>query len=584
VVRRTAIGVVLGVSILTAARHVAGPSPEDTVNALAAKWFRASTTRFPETATEDTGWMAPLNAKIFDNSPAALARWKVYEDTILASLRQIDTVAIAGTPASITYGILKHDVESDIGMRVCRNELWNISSYVTGWQQIFSDVAVDQRIGTPARRNAALARARALPRFIGNEITNLREGMRLGYTAPDVVVQNVMRQLDDLSRGAPESSPFYSPAQRDTAKAAAQFRKDLATVIANEINPAVRRYREYLATDYLPHTRKTLGVSQNPNGKDCYRAATRYYSTLDISADSVFNLGANEMRKLDSAMHVIARHDFGTDDLHALLTQFKTDPKYTFRSRQAVIDTSQAAIDRMNALLPKWFGLLPPFPVVIQPYPEFRQRAGAPGQLSAGALNDRPSIFLINTWDPEHKSRADIEATAFHETVPGHHLQISIAKTKSDLHPYVQRFFNSGFGEGWALYAERLADEMGAYSSPMTRMGMLGSQAFRAARCLIDAGIHTRGWTRQQAIDTLAAHTTMSRNIVEGEVDRYISWPGQAPSYMIGRTEILALRSMAKQELGDRFDIRQFHDRVLENGTVTLPMLRNNITRWVSDR
>jgi uncharacterized protein (DUF885 family) len=288
------------------------------------------------------------------------------------------------------------------------------------------------------------------------------------------------------------------------------------------------------------------------------------------------------MRKLDDAMHEIARKDFGTDDVRALLTQFKTDPKYTFRTRQAVIDTSQAAIDRVNAQLPKWFGLKPTFPVIIQPYPEFRQRAGAPGQLSLGAENDRPSIFLINTWDPEHKSRADIEATAFHEAVPGHHLQLSIARSKKDLHPYVQRYFNSGFGEGWALYAEMLADEMGVYSSPMTRMGMLGSQAFRAARCLIDAGIHTKGWTREQAIDTLAAHTTMSRNIVEGEVDRYISWPGQAPSYMIGRTEILNLRTMAKQTLGEKFDIRDFHDRVLENGTVTLPMLRSNITRWVN--
>jgi uncharacterized protein (DUF885 family) len=526
--------------------------------------------------------MAPLAGKVFDNSPAALARWQRYEDSLLKQVRQIDTLALAGNPASITYGILRNDLESDVGLRICRTELWNISSYVSGWQQGYSDAAVNQRIGTPARRKAALARAHALPRFIDNEIANLKQGMRAGYTAPDVVVRNVIRQLDDLTTGGAESSPFYSPAQRDTAKEAADFRVQLAQEITKGINPAVRRYRNYLANDYLPHTRKTLGVSSNPNGAACYRASTRYFSTLDLPADSVYALGAREMRKLDDAMHEIARRDFGTDDVRTLLTQFKTDPKYTFRTRQAVIDTSQAAIDRVNAQLPKWFGLKPTFPVIIQPYPEFRQRAGAPGPLNLGAENDRPSIFLINTWDPEHKSRADIEATAFHEAIPGHHLQLSIARSKKDLHPYVQRYFNSGFGEGWALYAEMLADEMGVYSSPMTRMGMLGSQAFRAARCLIDAGIHTKGWTREQAIDTLAAHTTMSRKIVEGEVDRYISWPGQAPSYMIGRTEILNLRTMAKQTLGEKFDIRNFHDRVLENGTVTLPMLRSNITRWVN--
>jgi uncharacterized protein (DUF885 family) len=573
-----AILIILSVATTTAMHR---PSPGETVNALATDWFRAFTERNPEYATEDTGWMAPLASRVVDNSPAAVARWNHYTDSLFTVLQNVDTAALAGKPEWVTYGILRYDIATTIGNRICKTELWNISSYVSGWQQNYTDVAAQQRIGTPARRAAALARAKALPHFIDNEIANLREGMREGYTAPDVVVKNVIRQVTDLSSGSPESSPFYSPAQRDTATSAAQFRKQLANEIRTGINPAIRRYRDYLANEYLPHTRKTLGVSSNPNGRECYRAQTRYFSTIDISPDSVFDIGVREMQKLDSEMHEIARRDFETDDLHALLTQFKTDPKYTFRSRQAVIDTSQAAIDRVMKVLPQWFGLQPAFPVVIKPYPEFRQRAGAPGQLIVGAPNDRPSVYLINTWDPEHKSRADIEATAFHETVPGHHLQGSIALARSDLHPYVQRFFNSGFGEGWALYAEMLADEMGVYSSPMARLGMLSSQAYRAARCLIDAGIHTKGWTRQQAIDTLAAHTTISRNIVEGEIDRYISWPGQAPSYMIGRTEIMNLRTTAKQKLGDRFDIRQFHDRVLENGTVTLPMLRANIVRWI---
>lgn len=575
------VGVALSISTVAARSELTAKSPSDSVNSIATAWFRASTERYPESATEDTGWMAPLAARVYDNSPGALAKWHRYEDSLLTVLSKIDTTAIVGKPEWITYGILRYDLESDIGLRICRTELWNINSYVAGWQQRYTDVAVRQRMGTQERRTAALTRARALPGFIDQEIKNLREGVKLGYTAPDVIVRNVIRQLDDLASGEPAKSPFYSPAERDTARDAAEFRTQLARVISSDINPAIKRYRNYLANEYLPKARKSLGVSANPKGAQCYRAATRSFSTIDIPPDSVFDLGAREMRKLDSAMHEIAHRDFHTDDLHTLLGQFKTDPRYTFRSRQDVIDTAQAAIDRANAQLPKWFGLLPSFPVVIQPYPEFRQRAGAPGQLMTGAPNDRPSVFLINTWDPEHKSRADGEATAFHETIPGHHLQTAIAIARKDLHPYVQRFFNSGFGEGWALYAEMVADEMGVYSSPLTRMGMLESQAFRAARCLIDAGIHTKGWTREQAIDTLAAHTTMSRSIIEGEIDRYISWPGQAPSYMIGRNEIMNLRSMSKRELGDRFDIRQFHDRVLENGTVTLPMLRANIARWI---
>ena len=572
----------LAVSLSAADRSVPATSAAD-VNLIATAYMHASMEYQPESAPSDTGWMAPLASRITDNTPAALLKWHNYQDSILKVLAQADTAALVGHPEWITYGILRGTIESDIGTRICRQELWGVNSYVNGWQNGYSDVFAQQRIGNSARRAAALARARALPRYIDNEIANLREGVRLGYTSPSIIVRNVIRQMDDLTAGTPQSSPFYSPAERDTAHdpAGAEFRKALAAEIKNGINPAIRRYRAYLASEYLPHARENISVSANPDGRECYRAVTRYFSTMDVPPDSVFELGAREMRRVDSEMKEIATKNFTTNDVPALLAKFKTDPQYTFRTRQEVIDYSQAAVDRAKAAMPKWFGLLPGFDVVIKPYPEFRQRAGAPGQLNTGAPNDRPSVFLINTWDPVHKSRADIESTAFHEAIPGHHLQGAIALERKDLHPFVQLAFNSGYGEGWALYAERLADEMGLYSSPMSRMGMLTSEAFRSARCLIDAGIHTRGWTRQQAIDTLMAHTTMSRSIVEGEVDRYISWPGQAPSYMIGRTEIMRLRQMAKDSLRDRFDIRQFHDRVLENGTVTLPMLRANITRWV---
>ena len=572
----------LAVSLSAADRSVPATSAAD-VNLIATAYMHASMEYQPESAPSDTGWMAPLASRITDNTPAALLKWHNYQDSILKVLAQADTAALVGHPEWITYGILRGTIESDIGTRICRQELWGVNSYVNGWQNGYSDVFAQQRIGNSARRAAALARARALPRYIDNEIANLREGVRLGYTSPSIIVRNVIRQMDDLTAGTPQSSPFYSPAERDTAHdpAGAEFRKALAAEIKNGINPAIRRYRAYLASEYLPHARENISVSANPDGRECYRAVTRYFSTMDVPPDSVFELGAREMRRVDSEMKEIATKNFTTNDVPALLAKFKTDPQYTFRTRQEVIDYSQAAVDRAKAAMPKWFGLLPGFDVVIKPYPEFRQRAGAPGQLNTGAPNDRPSVFLINTWDPVHKSRADIESTAFHEAIPGHHLQGAIALERKDLHPFVQLAFNSGYGEGWALYAERLADEMGLYSSPMSRMGMLTSEAFRSARCLIDAGIHTRGWTRQQAIDTLMAHTTMSRSIVEGEVDRYISWPGQAPSYMIGRTEIMRLRQMAKDSLRDRFDIRQFHDRVLENGTVTLPMLRANINRWV---
>ena len=235
-------GAVLTISSIAAKNNLTAPASPDNVNSIATAWFRAIAERNPEVAPEDTGWMAPLAARVFDNSPGALAKWHRYEDSVLTVLQQIDTVAIIGKPDWITYGILRYDLESSIGLRVCRTELWNVNSYVAGWQQLYTDVAVRQRVGTPQRREATLARARALPGLIDREITNLRQGAKLGYSAPDVIVRNVMRQLDDLTSGQPEASPFYSPAERDTARAAAEFRAQLADEIRNGINPAIRRY------------------------------------------------------------------------------------------------------------------------------------------------------------------------------------------------------------------------------------------------------------------------------------------------------------------------------------------------------
>lgn len=431
------------------------------------------------------------------------------------------------------------------------------------------------------RHRSPVARAHALPRFIDTEVVNLREGLRLGYSAPKVIVRNVIRQLDGILATPVDRSPFDSPAQRDSSAA---FRAELARVIASEINPAIRRYRDFLEREYLPQARDALGVSANPDGAACYRAAIRAFTTVDMPADSVFAMGMSEMARIEGEMRAIAARSFNGESLTTLLPKLRTDSQYTFRTSQEIIDTSKAVIARAKAAMGKWFGRLPRADVVIQPYPEFRQKAGAPGQYqSAPDDGSRPAIFLINPSEPTRKSRADVENTAMHEAIPGHHLQVAIAKERTDLHRLSRYSFNSGFGEGWALYAERLGDEMGLYSSDLARMGMLSSEAFRAARMVIDAGIHTKGWTRQQALDYLLGHTVISRQVAEGEIDRYISWPGQAPSYMIGRNEIMRLREQARAAQGPRFDIRAFHDRVLEYGTVPLGFLRQRIERWTTE-
>ncbi len=554
-------------------------SIEARVDSLADAYFDASRELNPELYTSN-GITGADHSRIRDNSLAGVRAAEARMDTVRRAADAIDVSSLTGTPQEVTFAVLRDALDAEFVTRVCRAELWGVASYVNGWQAVYTDLAIIQPVGTDTLRAQALARARALPRFIANEIDNLREGLRLGYSSPKVIVRNVISQLDGLTSGSPAKSPFHSPADRDSS---AVFGAELTRIIADEINPAIRRYRDFLQSEYLPKAREALGVSANPEGLACYAATVRSFATVELPADSVFTRGVNEMARIEGDMRLIASRRFEGESLSTLLPRLRTQSRYTFRTSQEIIDTSLAVVGRAKAAMGKWFGRLPQADVVIQPYPEFRQKAGAPGQYQAAPDDgSRPAIFLINPSDPTHQSRADAENTAIHETIPGHHLQVAIAKERTDLHRLTRYSFNSGFGEGWALYAERLGDEMNLYSGDVARMGMLGSEAFRAARMVIDAGIHTKGWTREQAVNYLRGHTLLPPGQIQGEVDRYISWPGQAPSYMIGRSEILRLREYARGALGGKFDIRQFHDQVLEYGTIPLALLRTRIERWVA--
>jgi uncharacterized protein (DUF885 family) len=286
-------------------------------------------------------------------------------------------------------------------------------------------------------------------------------------------------------------------------------------------------------------------------------------------------------------MRELAAKSFGTSDLSVVFTRLRTDTQYTFHSRDEIVQLANASIARAKTAMPKWFGLVPHADVVVQPFPSYLERGAPPGQYQAAPDDgSRPGTYRVNTFQPEQRSRGDLEDVTFHEAIPGHHLQISIARERAGggVHPVTRYLGNSGFSEGWGLYTERLADEMGLYSSDLGRMGMLNGEAFRAARLVVDAGIHALGWTRQQAIDYLAQNANASAEQIAAEVDRYIATPGQATAYMVGMLEIRRLRSDAEAKLGKRFDIREFHDRVLEDGGVTLPMLDQKITRWIAER
>ncbi len=549
------------------------------VTRLADEYVAAYFERSPEAASR-RGLAGSDHGATLDNSLEALAAWRAREDAWLAAVKTIDPDELEGRPEWATHGILREVLEGSAGMRACREELWAVSSGPSGWQAGYSALAGLQPTGTDALRSQAIRRVGGLARYIDVEIRNLREGARQGYTAPRVIVEATIRQMDGILGTAAGDSPFFSPARRDSTPG---FGADLARAIERELYPAVRRYRAFLAGAYRAAARADIGVGSSPDGSTCYRAAVRRFTTLNISPDEVFQAGEREMAAIRRQMLALAKRSFGTSDLPSLLRRLREDTAFTYRTREEIVEVSAQAIERARIASPKWFGLLPAARVEIRQHPEFRQREGAVAQYSSATEDgNRPGVFWISTYRPDAIPRAYGEATAFHEGIPGHHLQVAIAQERKDAHPITRYFFFSGFGEGWALYGEVLADEMGLYSSDISRMGLLASQAWRAARLVIDAGVHARGWTREQAVEYLGGSTTMSPVQLQGEVDRYISWPGQATSYMLGNLEIRALRSGAERRLGSRFDIRAFHDRVLENGAVTLPMLRQQVERWLA--
>jgi uncharacterized protein (DUF885 family) len=286
------------------------------------------------------------------------------------------------------------------------------------------------------------------------------------------------------------------------------------------------------------------------------------------------------MERITREMTEIARRSFGTSDLPGLLTRVRIHQQYLFKDRDDLLAYSRAALERAKAATPQWFGLQPHADVRLEPYPSFREKSGPSEYNPPAEDGSHPGLYYVSAYMARRKSRVTAESTAFHETIPGHHLQVALALERKDIHPIGRYIFNSGFVEGWALYAERLADDMHLYSSDLDRLGMLSSEAFRAARLVVDSGIHSMGWTRQQAMRYMRTHTAQTEEVIAPEVDRYIILPGQATSYMLGMLEIRAAREEAERKLGSRFDIKAFHDRVLEDGSLPLTFLRDKIAAW----
>ncbi len=549
------------------------------VRRLADTYLAAYFERHPDEATLD-GVAGARHDRLPDDSPLALARWQAREDAWLAELHAIDPARLGKGPDAVAYGVMRDALEGTVATRVCRAELWNVGHTGNGTVAVVMSLTALQPVGSEEMRRQTVARWRAIPGYLATAEGNQRTGLRLGFSAPRGNVRITLAQLDTLLATPLQRSPLFDPARRDTTP---PFRLELERVLATEVLPALRDYRDFLERDYLPRARTAIGVFANPDGAACYRASIRATTGLALSPDSVHRLGLATVAALEGEMRAVAQRSFRTRDVGRLLERLRSDPAFTFRSRGEMLAAARAALLRAKAAMPAWFGRVPRADVVVEPYPAFRERESVGEWNPPAEDGSRPGIYFLSTYDPGHKSRADLEALTFHETIPGHHLQGAIALERGSAIPALARYFWSpGFGEGWAEYSEQLADEMGLYSSDTTRLGALADVTLSATLLVVDTGINAFGWSRERAIAYIRAHTRVPRLRAEVPVDRYPIWPAQGLSYGIGRLEIRRLRALAKSALGPKFDVKEFHDRVLANGAVPLPLLREQIERWIA--
>ncbi len=439
---------------------------------------------------------------------------------------------------------------------------------------------------TEADYRSALALHSALGQVFDQAILRLREGMASGVAEPRLTVVNMIAQIDALLAQKTDASPFYSPALAFPPAMAepvrARLRADYARSVETAIRPAYARLRTFLSDQYLPAARTSVGLSQMRGGAGLYRRLVRLNTTLPLDPAEVHSLGLAEVARIQREMQEVQLEMGYSGPLRDFFDTMRSDPKFHPATRAELAAGFQRVAREVDALAPQYFRTIPNTRLVIQPYPDYREKYEAGGSYNQGSSDaSRPGIFFYNTYDLKSRFLTGITTLYLHEAIPGHHYQVSLAQEDTSL-PDFQRFGgNTAYVEGWALYTETLGYPMGLYKDPLQHWGTLDDEMLRAMRLVVDTGLHTMGWSRETAIDYMLANSGMGRTDATAEVERYIAIPGQALAYKIGALTIQRLRTRAETTLGPRFDIRAFHDEVLNSGSLPLPVLEAKIDRWI---
>lgn len=506
---------------------------------------------------------------------------------IQQKLKGIDRAAL-NTTDRVSYDLFANNIADTLSEFGFRSYLIPITGD-SGFHTEFAELPRQMTFLTVKDYENYIARMRAYPEYVRQNIALMREGLRIQMTLPAVVLKGYEVSIATHVVDDPTKSIFYEPFTSFPPSVPESEHKRLqqqgAAAIREGVVPGYKDFLEFMVNEYRPKARTSLAAYDLPNGKEYYAYLIHHFTTLPLTAEDVHQTGLKEVDRIQKEMDEVIRQTGFKGDLAAFLKFLRTDPRFYPKTPEQLLKEASFIAKKMDGKLPSLFKTLPRLPYGVEPVPPHLAPKYTSGRYVGPAYgSSEPGIYWVNTYALESRPLYALEALTLHEAVPGHHLQTALAAEMQGLPEFRRFMYLSAFGEGWGLYSEHLGLEAGFYKDPYSNFGRLTYEMWRACRLVVDTGIHSMGWTRKQAMDYMASRTALSLHEVETETDRYIAWPGQALAYKIGELKIRELREKAERQLGEKFDVREFHDAVLGNGSVTLPVLEENIDRYIAGK
>ena len=502
--------------------------------------------------------------------------------------RRCEAISDSGLGARerLTQAALLVDAGSMAAYYSCGLEEWVVDP-LQGFQNELMNLESYQPVRTPKQGRDMVLRWQAIGPYVDQHVANLKAGASTGRVAVRAAVEKVTDELDDLLKRPDSDWPLLRPLGARhrgwTEGEEKRFREGLTRAVAESARPGFARYLRFLRGEILPRARpqEKPGIMHISRGAEAYATLIQVHTSLSLTPQELHQTGLTEVARINREMEELGGRVFGVSDRKELLKRLRTDDSLYFASGDEVFAKAEAALSKANAAISKWFGRLPKTKCEVARMEAHEEKHSTIAYYRPPAADgSRPGRYYINTSAPETRPRYEAEALAYHESVPGHHLQIAIAQELRGIPEFRKNSGVTAFIEGWGLYSERLAEEMGLYTSDLDRIGILSFDSWRACRLVVDTGMHAMGWTREQAIEYMVRSTALAKNNIVNEVDRYITWPGQALAYKTGQLEIMELRREAEARLSKGFDIRRFHDVLLGDGAVPLPVLRQTLRTY----